>query len=92
MKAINSTMRMSFCFGVLLICGCENGQLALNDEARNRINAEELAHAEKRHSLFVECMGLAASIKRVGDDDVSDIIDECNSVAIYTSKHYSKSN
>lgn len=36
-----------------------------------------------RHQLFVECMELAAKLQRQGDDDVSDVVDECSNEAYY---------
>jgi hypothetical protein len=42
---------------------------------------------ELRHELFVECMKLAADMKRQGDDDVSDAIEECGSQSYWMSNH-----
>ena len=43
-----------------------------------------------RHALFVECMELSAKITRQSDDDVSNIVNECDSVAVYTSNHLAR--
>ena len=42
---------------------------------------------EIRHSLFVECMELAAKMPRQSDDDVGDIVSACGSHAYYTANH-----
>ena len=36
-----------------------------------------------RHTLFIECMNLAILMPRQADDDVSDIISQCDSTALY---------
>ena len=61
---------------LFLITGC-----GLSAEQKQ----EMITTGELRHELFVECMGLSASIERQGDDDVSDIIDECDTVSFYMS-------
>ena len=40
-----------------------------------------------RHTLFFQCMKLAARIPRQGEGNVANIIEECNSNAYYTSNH-----
>lgn len=62
--------------------GCVIGEEAAKVEQEKRN-----ATGKVRHQLFKECMELAAKIERKGDDDVSDIIDECDSVAYYTANH-----
>ena len=61
---------------LFLITGC-----GLSAEQRQ----EMITTGELRHELFVECMRLSAKITRQGDDDVSDIISECDTVSFYMS-------
>jgi hypothetical protein len=52
--------------------------------------AEEIAVGKLRHSLFVECMELAAKMTRQSDDDVSSIVYECSNQSNYMANHMSK--
>lgn len=61
---------------IFILCGCADNS---NYDAINK------KRVEFRHALFVECMELAAKNTRQGDDDVSDIVSDCNDVAVYTS-------
>lgn len=74
-------MRNSLIVGLmlLLVAGCSNEI----DQAKRH------ATGETRHKLFVECMELAAKMPRQADDDVSDIVDECDSTAYYMANHLS---
>lgn len=67
----------------VLCTGCENGNVALTDEARSVEKAKVKKRGEARKELFVECMKLAAKMPRQADDDVSDIVDECTSSSYY---------
>ena len=73
---------------VMLIVGCENGQILMSAKDREKIKASKIATATKRHELFVECLELAAKIIRKGDDDVSDIVDECGTQSLYMANHF----
>jgi hypothetical protein len=42
---------------------------------------------EKRHEYFVECMKLSAELKRQGDDDVSDVVEECSRQSYYMTNY-----
>ena len=59
---------------LLLVSGCGYS------EKQKQKMAER---GELRHDLFIECMKLSGKIERQGDDDVSDIISECDNVAYY---------
>ena len=62
---------------VFAVTGCNTS--SENDTLR--MNAGKL-----RQDLFVVCMNLASQNARSGDDDVSDIVKECDSYAYSTSK------
>ena len=44
-----------------------------------------------RHTLFVQCMKLAARIPRQGDGEVANIVSRCNASAYYMSNHIGNS-
>lgn len=67
----------------ILCAGCENGHIALTDEARAAEKRVALKRGNARKELFVECMKLAAKMPRQADDDVSDIVNECTSSSYY---------
>ena len=69
---------------VTLLSGC-----CVGDNCRVQ-KIERNKTGEIRHELFKECLELAAKIERVGDDDVSDIISECDNVASYTANQLTK--
>lgn len=54
---------------IVLLVGC-------NEDIKAKRDA-------KQNALFVQCMQLASSLPRQGDDDVADIIDECDSMAYW---------
>lgn len=65
----------------LLMSGCCIGdQCELQKHQRNEAGLI-------RKQLFEECMTMASKIERVGDDDVSNIIEECDDYAFYTANH-----
>ena len=71
---------------IMIISGCTaDGKgfcLGASCEIRNAVLQKR---AEVRVELFRECMNLAALNGRKGDDDVSDLIDECGTQAYYMS-------
>jgi len=71
-----------------LVAGCENGQIALTEEARSKIKENKNKQAEKRHEVFIQCMEIATRITRPADDDVSDIVDSCGNQSYYISNQY----
>lgn len=71
------TRRLSTVLLTLLISACGQPQ-------KQEFNP---AVEEKRHEFFVECMKLAAELKRQGDDDVSDAISECGSQSYYQTNY-----
>ena len=80
MKTLNKTpLLLAVSLTTLLVAGCNIEK----DRAKMK------ATGELRHNLFVECMNLAAKMPRKGDDDVSDIVDECDSTAYYMANHIS---
>lgn len=60
--------------GLLLLAGCSKTP---------QERADLIERGELRRELFVECMELAAKNGRKGDDDVSDIVNACNSHSQY---------
>ena len=66
-------MLMVFCAGFV---GCTD----------RPTNSSKMAAAKLKQELFRECMTLAATNPRQGDDDVSDIIESCDDYAFWTSK------
>lgn len=64
---------------VLFAAGCDTGEPDAPD-------AKRIASGKLRQALFSECMSLASANTRQGDDDVSDLIDSCDTYAFYTSK------
>ena len=75
MKNIN---KLGLLFIVLLITGCSDK------------TPDDITKGKLRHTLFVECMELAAKMPRKGDDDVSDIVDECSLQSYYMASQMSK--
>jgi len=73
-------MKILILLGAMLLVGCDPTE---------KTDAQ-VATGKLRHSLFVECMGLAAKMPRQSDDGVSDIVDECDSAAAYMSYSMSK--
>ena len=61
------------------------GGCCVGDEQCDKQDAINVDRAEKRIELFRECMELAAMNTRLGDDDVSDIVSDCDSVSYYQS-------
>lgn len=75
---------------ILLVSGCENGELVLSEEDRNEIKQNTILVGQYRHKLFVECMELSSKMPRLADDDVSDIVDECSTQAYSMSEYLKK--
>jgi len=48
----------------------------------------QIKRGEMRHKLFSECMELAAKNSRAADDDVSNVIDSCDSTSYHLSNSY----
>jgi len=69
--------KLAICLFLLLLIGCGKTE-------------GDIKTGKLRHSLFVECMGLAAKIPRQADDDVSDIVGECSLQAYYIANQMSK--
>lgn len=74
---------MKYLILAILLVGCQDGTFGLTEEARARIQTR----GNMRLQLFKECMQLAAQITRVGDDDVSDIVDSCSSQSLYITNY-----
>ena len=70
-----NTKLLAIFLSVLLVSACYE-----RPTDQKRIDAGEL-----RRELFKECMSFSASNGRKGDDDVSDIVESCDSYAYYTS-------
>jgi len=66
---------------VLVLAGCENGELVLSDDARQAVKDGRERYSIARSAAFTHCMELAALNTRQGDDDVSDLISACGSQA-----------
>ena len=64
----------------LLLSGC-----CVGDEQCEAVNDLKVKTGEMRKDIFENCMLMASKIERQGDDDVSDIIYQCDSVAYYQS-------
>ena len=60
---------------IILLTGCNSEESQLRNIKRK----------EYREESFKQCMELAAKLERQSDDDVSDIIQECDSRAYYMS-------
>jgi len=63
---------------VLFLLGCEDGSLALTDKDRAVIKENKIKAGIARQAMFVQCMELAAKMPRKSDDDVADIVEECD--------------
>jgi len=63
---------------LIVLCSVLGG-CCVGDEQCDRIDNRKVLIAETEIELMGDCMRLAATIERVGDDDVSDIISECRS-------------
>lgn len=50
------------------------------------VDTKRIESGKLKHELFKDCMNLASKNPRKGDDDVSDIVDECDSYAYRTSR------
>jgi len=75
-------MKSIFILCALSLTGC-----CVGDEQCAIANDLRVKTGEMRKDIFENCMLMASKIERVGDDDVSDIISECDSVSYYQSTH-----
>lgn len=76
MKTLKRSCVLAVALSALLCAGC-------NTESKEETEKRQREKGELRHSLFVECMGLAFKNPRYGDDDVSDIVSECGTQSYY---------
>lgn len=75
--------RLLLVISILVLTGCENGNLTLTDKSRSNEKAKIKKRGDMRVVLFKECMALTALIPRQADDDVADIVKECSNQAFY---------
>ena len=75
------------CILIIFITGCENGEVVLSPEDRAKVQENKATKGKARIELFKSCMELAGKMPRQSDDDVSDIVDECDEAAYYMTNH-----
>ncbi len=83
----NKTKWLMVLFTASLVIGCTNGEITLTAEAIAEVKAVTAKKGKARKELFIECMALAARMERQGDDDVSDIVDECTTASYYMTNY-----
>ena len=77
-------MKLTILIAPLFLSGC-----CIGDGCTTR-DSIEMVRAEKRIQLFNDCMELASKNARAGDDDVSDLVEACDSRAYYTANQLVK--
>lgn len=65
---------------LLLLSGCSEKDLQAQSDSQKR-------RGEARQEAFYKCMELASKNKRSADDDVSDIVKECESASYYITSY-----
>lgn len=68
-----------FIMVAMVASGCDTGTVESFSEKET---------GELKRELFIECMDLAAKMPRQQDEDVGDIVSECNSYAYHTVNQY----
>jgi outer membrane murein-binding lipoprotein Lpp len=66
-------MKYLIIISALLMAGCVSEPDKKHDQVKGEV----------RYEVFLKCMELAAKMPRQADDDVSDIVSECSSQAMY---------
>ncbi len=83
----NKTKWLMVFFTASLVVGCTDGKITLTAEAIAEVNAVTAKKGKARKELFIECMELSAKMERQGDDDVSDIVEECTTSSYYMTNY-----